>query len=68
MTKAAVTAVPTVAEGVANVGGGYLYYYLHNSTYRCDNNCQLSGVWQNTMVKCFVAKRLSLSILFGKTL
>ena len=59
MTKAAVTAAPTVAEGVADVGGGYLYYYLHNSNsmYRCDNNCQLSCVWQNTMVKCFVAKR-----------
>ena len=24
------------------------YYYLHDSRYRCDNNCP--GVWQNTKV------------------
>ncbi len=38
------------------------YYYLYNSTYRCDNNCQVYG----ETLKCYVEKHFS--VLFGKTL
>jgi hypothetical protein len=59
---------PTVAEGAADVdeGVGHLseyhtHYYLHNSTYRCDNNCQAHGKTQ----KCFDSKHFY--VLIGKT-
>ena len=59
---AAVTAAPTMAEGAADVGGGHFLLFLLNSTYRCDNNCQVYG----KTLKSFVAKHFS--VLFGKTL
>jgi hypothetical protein len=59
---AAVMAASTVAEGRADVGGDHLSYYLHNSTKRCDTNCQ---AYDKTR-KCFVAKHFS--VLLGKTI
>ena len=49
--------VPAVAEEAADVGGGHLrtYYYLHDSRYRCDNNCQVYGKTQ----KYFDSKHIS---------
>jgi hypothetical protein len=48
------------------------YYYLHDSRYRCDNNCQVYGKTQ----KCFDSKHKSVlsesvlqnSLVFCKTL
>jgi hypothetical protein len=59
---AAVMAASTVAEGTADVGGDHLSYCMHNSTYRCDTNCQ---AYDKTRM-CFVAKHFS--VLFGKTI
>jgi hypothetical protein len=66
---AAVTAAPTWRQhGRGGVRCGRwaevifrTYYYLHNRTYRCDNNCQAYG----KTLKCFVSKHFS--VLFGKT-
>jgi hypothetical protein len=67
---AAVTAAPTWRRhGRGGVRCGRwaevifrTYYYLHNRTYRCDNNCQAYGktlkcLFQNTSVFC-LAKHL----------